>query len=720
MALPDKATTLALPYFRYSNLDGSPAFNVKAYIGVANTDPTIIANQIDVSAVGVGQALTVLTQPIRSNAAGYLVDDIGNIAYPIIVEDYSIRVDTSADVLLYEESFVESLNAAASGDGILSMTLAEAIANEDFNIEDAVIISDRADGIFDLVLASGVTPNTFEIVQCVGAPTLALVLRVQGENILVDQFGANETDDARGPIQAVIDFAQARSGNSTITSNGLTYVLKSTIVEPTYGGNVGLSISNTIKPRFDFNKGKIEFDETDLALGALTKDAVIALAPDGTSGFHAFGQMRNMRVGGGEWVDPAHRPINVIRGDYIKLGYHEWEDVQCEFASGDVVSLNQFVGVYIRCRSRFAGTLGAGFKFDNVEGSGGGNTSITMIGCSADNCGLYGFLFTGGNGHAYSSLISCTADFIGYDDDMNTIVANVGTSFAYRIENVRVFNIENCGVEFSTALFSGNNMRSLRIDGLFGVGLGNTDNVSAVPEAIKFTGFCEQVNVANIDEDNSPKAGGFTNVVTLETPVDVFNSNNYTFDQSISKSNIVFTPGGNDSSSPTPLITSPQDLYFRDNRRGPGDVTLTGNKNAGAHENAWYASTDVIAQTFKVVVAGTTPILLNLWEFDDSAGGDEMIFQVDILQCRSGGNRGGAAYQGMYHFQFPSTVTVQEPEQTTASLMPNSGTAPTFDTTGDIVSLSLPNDFTSYYVKVTASSRQSANYPRINWMPRVN
>jgi hypothetical protein len=58
-----------------------------------------------------------------------------------------------------------------------TLTLAEAVADTQIAVGDSVTISDRAHGVFDVVLASSVTPNTYWIVQCVGVPTLALVKR---------------------------------------------------------------------------------------------------------------------------------------------------------------------------------------------------------------------------------------------------------------------------------------------------------------------------------------------------------------------------------------------------------------------------------------------------------------------------------------------------------------------------------------------------------------
>jgi len=71
----------------------------------------------------------------------------------------------------------------------LNFTLAEALASDLIREGDRVVISDRANGEFNAVLASTVTPNTFNIIQLVGVPTLALDLDFDGVAHIV-QWGA--------------------------------------------------------------------------------------------------------------------------------------------------------------------------------------------------------------------------------------------------------------------------------------------------------------------------------------------------------------------------------------------------------------------------------------------------------------------------------------------------------------------------------------------------
>lgn len=108
-------------------------------------------------------------------------------------------------------------------------TLNDAVINTSLKVGYTINLKERSTGnggggFWDVVLASSVTPNTFNIVQCTGVVSLALVLRVQ--NIVsVKQCGAlgdGVTDDTDA-VQAVMTAAENKTvriddGNYLITS----------------------------------------------------------------------------------------------------------------------------------------------------------------------------------------------------------------------------------------------------------------------------------------------------------------------------------------------------------------------------------------------------------------------------------------------------------------------------------------------------------------------
>lgn len=76
----------------------------------------------------------------------------------------------------------------------LTLDLADAVANTGLKQGYTLRIKDRGDALFDVVLASTVTPNGYDIVQCTGVATLALSLRIGNGQVHTDAFGANDID----------------------------------------------------------------------------------------------------------------------------------------------------------------------------------------------------------------------------------------------------------------------------------------------------------------------------------------------------------------------------------------------------------------------------------------------------------------------------------------------------------------------------------------------
>lgn len=161
------------------------------------------------------------------NAQGYAINGSGAEFIPHIDQKYKIVFYPDAATAdandfssaVFEIDLVDQFATISSNiaDVKNHLTLAAAVADVLLSDGDALNIAERTTGnqggaMWDVVLASGVTPNTFNIVICTGVPTLALVLRV---GIIADAnaFGASDgiVDDGAA-IQAALDFFPAGSG----------------------------------------------------------------------------------------------------------------------------------------------------------------------------------------------------------------------------------------------------------------------------------------------------------------------------------------------------------------------------------------------------------------------------------------------------------------------------------------------------------------------------
>ena len=95
-------------------------------------------------------------------------------------------------------------------------TLALTVSDTGLVAADALNLAERTTGngggaMWDVVLSSTVTENTFNIVQGVGVATLSLVLRTEKRPIIIREWGAKgdiTTDDTL-VIQHVLDSSQS-------------------------------------------------------------------------------------------------------------------------------------------------------------------------------------------------------------------------------------------------------------------------------------------------------------------------------------------------------------------------------------------------------------------------------------------------------------------------------------------------------------------------------
>lgn len=125
-------------------------------------------------------------------------------------------------------------------------TLAEVVASTDKGriYEGATVcIGDRAGGVFDVVLASAVTPNTYDIVALTGLPTLALDLQKIKQPFNPLQWGAVDdlVFDNKPVFERMISYTKTLvfGGRITPPNTGAGYMTSQITMQNAYGIKFG-------------------------------------------------------------------------------------------------------------------------------------------------------------------------------------------------------------------------------------------------------------------------------------------------------------------------------------------------------------------------------------------------------------------------------------------------------------------------------------------------
>ena len=142
--------------------------------------------------------------------------------------------------------------------------LSDAVSSTKLAIGDQVSLKERTagnggGGMWEAVLASTVTPNTFNIVQCVGVPTLAFVLQVDGV-VNINCFGASQNASPvqnQGAIQAAINAKSIIYGLNEVYIHDSQFTGKSNII---IDGEQGFTLQ--CKSGFG-DENQIDFNECD-------------------------------------------------------------------------------------------------------------------------------------------------------------------------------------------------------------------------------------------------------------------------------------------------------------------------------------------------------------------------------------------------------------------------------------------------------------------------
>lgn len=101
--MSDRIVTLPFEQF-LDPVNGSPLFDAKIYIGQVDTDPTVPANQLQVFYVQEDGSKVNIPQPVRTNTAGFTINNQGDVIQIRVDSNYSMRVFegfTDAEVTQY-------------------------------------------------------------------------------------------------------------------------------------------------------------------------------------------------------------------------------------------------------------------------------------------------------------------------------------------------------------------------------------------------------------------------------------------------------------------------------------------------------------------------------------------------------------------------------------------------------------------------------------------
>ncbi len=155
-------------------------------------------------------------------------------------------------------------------------TINLAVASKDLKVGDVVVLKERTAGhgggaTWDVVLASGVIVNDFDIVQCVEDGSLAIVLRVKNGQHIIEQLGVESGADGAmshllsnvSSYDKIISTSASLSFSNTIDMSSLPYY--TTIVfdsELVFNGSDGILFMSR---NCDISIKKIQGDGTGTA-----------------------------------------------------------------------------------------------------------------------------------------------------------------------------------------------------------------------------------------------------------------------------------------------------------------------------------------------------------------------------------------------------------------------------------------------------------------------
>lgn len=205
------------------------------------------------------------TNPVTADATGLF-------AYIEIDGPYDVVLKDKNGVQLWGPETIQELVDGSEGTAIQELTTATMTADTQrtYAVGDVVTTKEFSTGndgpgTYDVVLTSGVTPNTFNIIIGVANALISFVLRVDNGTVSAGAMSANGLADSTAAIQAAIDlFTPGPSGGgNVILDAGINYTLASAIIIPP---NITV----------DINRALVTYTGTGVAFTLGTSDSVLS------------------------------------------------------------------------------------------------------------------------------------------------------------------------------------------------------------------------------------------------------------------------------------------------------------------------------------------------------------------------------------------------------------------------------------------------------------
>lgn len=554
------------------------------------------------------------------------------------------------------------------------------------------------------------TPNGQDEIELANGNVAVLV--ITGE-LLIEQFGAstNTNIDSRPAIQAAIERAQENKAigkKGTVTSLGGRYLIKTIYPDPlpthADGKKVGLWLEDAEFCILNLRGGRVMLDVNSSAVEGI--DEVLCICQE--SGDQAFVSIQESDFHGGIWADIANEPDYTVRMDYNVVKYSSLVNSKFYYAKESNLKIAGFVVYMERMDCRFAQNQ-ANYEIvvTTVDGDGATRTGYLLNNCTSNWSGLYGFQISGGNGHTYCALNTCTADHAGRDRDNNTV--NPTTSAAYRVSAGFGITMTSCGAEFSTRYARLNGARGLHIDTAYAADMGSTDGTT-IDGLIEAEGFCEDVRIKGF------RVGTLTDInkkLKITTPAG-FNNGQFELDNSILDSDIEVDITSNDSSAPF-LIGRLEDNWARGVRNPGGDALLVGCPSLGRESSDWFDQDTYAAKKhFRFETDDVTDLSEALLTLTNSANNGYIGFEVEVLVGRAAGS---VAYKPSRYIatagKAAGAAVVSGFDKVNAS---GDSVTLTLAWSGDDLVIGCETNFICLLVSVTAIGRQAAAAQTFDWL----